>query len=81
MNLKQSISLKFDYQDKHYEGEAIPASSEQTASVFPAFDIFFDNEYTGTIVKNHDRWISDNHLDNGLIAAIGSALITLIMTL
>ena len=81
MNPKQNIELNFDYQDKHYEGEAVPASSKQTSSSYPAFDIFLDNEYNGTIVKTDDHWTSDNHFDRGLIAAIGSIIITLLMTM
>lgn len=80
MNLNQTIPLTFNYRDKHYEGEAIHASSE-SASSCPAFDIFIDNEYTGTIVKSNNKWRSDNHFDSGLIAAIGSVIITLLMTM
>ncbi|HEY2725892.1 MAG TPA: hypothetical protein VGI61_01860, partial [Parafilimonas sp.] len=71
MNINQSLALNFDYENKHYEGEAVPASSEQSLSKNPAFDIFINNEYNGTIVKTDDHWISDNHFDSGLIAAIG----------
>jgi len=80
MNSSEVIPLKFDYKDEHYEGEAVHASSK-SASSCPAFDIFIDDEYTGTIVKSNNNWISDNHLDSGLIAAIGSVLITLLMTM
>ena len=79
MNTNQSLALNFDYENKHYEGEAIPASSK--TSTTPAFDIYLDNEYNGTIVKTNNRWLSDNHFDNGLIAAIGSIIITLLMTM
>lgn len=81
MNSKRSITLNFDYQDKHYEGEAVSASSKQTAALYPAFDIFLDDEYNGTIVKTDDHWTSDNHFDSGLITAIGSIIITLLMTM
>ncbi len=74
-----TIPLNFQYQDKHYQGEAITSSSKQNSAVFPAFDIFLDNEYNGTIVKAKDHWTSDNHFDSGLLAAIGSILVLLIM--
>jgi len=80
MNSAEIIPLKFDYKDEHYEGEAVPASPENASSC-PAFDIFIDDEYTGTIVKSNDSWRSDNHFDSGLIAAIGSVIITLLMTM
>lgn len=72
MNSIQCIHLNFDYMDKHYEGEAIHASSKHNS--LPAFDIFFDNEYNGTIVKTANHWSSDNHFDSGLISVIGSIL-------
>ena len=67
----KSIPLNFYYQDKHYQGEAITSSSKQSTATFPAFDIFLNDEYNGTIVKAKDQWASDNHFDSGLIAAIG----------
>ena len=79
MNANQSFALNFDYENKHYEGEAVPAAAKQCTLTNPAFDIFIDNEYNGTIVKTDDRWTSDNHFDSGLITAIGSVLITLLM--
>lgn len=81
MNADQSLALNFDYGNKHYEGEAVPAAAKQCTSTNPAFDIFLYNEYNGTIVKTGDHWISDNHFDSGLIAAIGSVLITLLITM
>ena len=81
MNTHEIIALNFDYANKHYEGEAIPASSENASTTCPAFDIFIDDEYTGTIVKTGNNWRSDNHFDTGLIACIGSVLITLLMSL
>lgn len=79
MNFNESLSLNFDYENKHYEGEAIPASSKKSTLANPAFDIFLDNEYNGTIVQTDDRWTSDNHFDHGLIAVIGSTIITCLM--
>ena len=79
MNTDQSLALNFDYENKHYQGEAIPASSEKSSLANPAFDIFLDDEYSGTIVKTDNRWISDNHFDSGLITAIGSVLIAFLI--
>jgi hypothetical protein len=79
MDTNQGLALNFDYGNKHYEGEAIPASSKKSSLANPAFDIFLDDEYNGTIVKTDGRWTSDNHFDNGLIAAIGSILIPLVI--
>ncbi len=81
MNNNQSLALNFDYENKHYEGEAVPASFKQDASSNPAFDIFLDNEYNGTIVRSNGRWASDNHIDSGLITVIGSIIITLLVTM
>ena len=74
--MKQSIKLEFDYQNKHYKLEAIPASPKRFNASFPAFDIFLDNEYNGTIVKINNGWKSDNHFDNDLVSTIGILLIT-----
>jgi len=78
MNLipNTTIKLNFNYQNKQYNGEAISAYAKQNNDV-PAFDIFLDDEYNGTIVKTSGRWISDNHFDSDLIAFIGSIIITL----
>lgn len=74
------IKLNFDYQNRHYNGEAIAAYARQNNDT-PAFDIFLDDEYSGTIVKTKDRWISDNHFDADLIAIIGSIIIALLVAL
>jgi hypothetical protein len=81
MNANQSLALNFDYENKHYEGEAIPASSKQSFLTNPAFDIFIDDEYNGTIVKTDDRWTSDNHFDSDLVAAIGSIILAVLITM
>jgi hypothetical protein len=80
MNATKSIELNFDYQNKHYHGEAVPAYAKQNNET-PAFDIYLDDEYNGTIVKTKDRWISDNHFDNGLIAVIGGIIIALFLSM
>lgn len=74
------IELNFNYQNKQYNGEAVAAYAKQNNDT-PAFDIFLDDEYNGTIVKTNGRWISDNHFDNELISVIGSIIITLIVTI
>ncbi len=80
MNTTESIKLNFDYQNRHYYGEAVPAYAKQSNET-PAFDIYLDNEYNGTIVKTKDKWTSDNHFDSGLIAVIGAIIITLLMSM
>jgi len=74
----KSIPLDFQYQNKQYHGEAIPSSSKQSTAIFPAFDIFLDNEYNGTIVKSQNQWASDNHFDSGLVTFIGGLLLIII---
>ena len=81
MKSKQGIRLSFEYGNEHYEGEAIPSLPKQEKSSFPAFDIFFNDEFTGKIVRVSDEWTTDNHFDKGLIAAIGGILITLFITM
>jgi hypothetical protein len=51
--------------------KAISANAKQNNDM-PAFDIFLDDEYNGTIVKTSGRWISDNHFDSELIAIIAA---------
>ena len=63
MNLNQIVWLDFDYMNKHYEGEAIPSSSVLNNSHVPAFDVYFNNEYSGTMFVSDNNWISDCHLD------------------
>ena len=81
MNADQSLALNFDFENKHYEGEAVPASSKQTSSTNPAFDIFLDDEYNGTIVRTDGHWTSDNHIDSGLIAVVGSIIFAFLVTM
>lgn len=75
MNLTQTVWLDFDYMNEHYEGEAIPAYSISNNSVLPAFDIYFNNEYNGTLVKTESNWISNNQIDKGLARIIGNKLL------
>ena len=42
MNATKSIELNFDYQNKHYHGEAVPAYAKQNNET-PAFDIYLDD--------------------------------------
>jgi hypothetical protein len=79
MNADQSLALNFDYNNKHYNGEAVPAAAKQCTSTNPAFDIFINDEYNGTIVKTDDRWTSDNHFDSNLVAVIGSVIIAFLV--
>ncbi len=77
MSPKQVVWLDFDYKNKHYEGEAIAASA--TNSLPPAFDIYFDNEYNGTISKQQDCWIVDNYLEEGIAKIISRKLFSFLM--
>lgn len=72
MNLNQTVWLDFDYRNKHYEGEAIPCLTIEDGSRLPGFDIYFNNEYNGTILKNDIYWISD--IDNGMVKIISCKL-------
>jgi hypothetical protein len=79
MDSKQSIALSFDYDDKHYEGEAYPSTPEGADCT--AYDVYLGNEFTGTIIKTNNAWKSDSHLESGLLAAIGSVIIAMLVTL
>ena len=74
MNLNQIVWLDFDYMNEHYEGEATPALSFTTSSMLPAFDIYFNNEYSGTVIQDENRWIPDQPMDSGLVKIIGRRL-------
>jgi hypothetical protein len=65
MNTGLTFALSFKFENKHYEGEAVSASSVRSFSANPAFDIFLHNEYEGTITKTGNHWTSDNHFDKG----------------
>jgi hypothetical protein len=75
MNLNQIVWLDFDYMNKHYEGEAIPALT-QTNSMLPAFDIYFNNEYSGTLLKNENQWTANSYIENGMVKIIGNKLLS-----
>ena len=77
MNLNQIVWLDFDYMNKHYEGEAMPSFSTPNSSIPPAFDIYFENEYSGTIVKENNDWVSDNRIEDGLVRIITRKLSSL----
>ena len=74
MNLNQVVWLDFDYMNEHYEGEATPALSFPTGSMIPAFDIYFNNEYSGTVIQDENRWVPDQPMDMGLVKIIGRRL-------
>ena len=74
MNVNQIVWLDFDYMNEHYKGEAMPALSAANNSLFPAFDIYFNNEYSGTVIKDDNHWISDNRLEAGILKIIGRQL-------
>jgi hypothetical protein len=78
MQSKERIALSFDYANKHFEGEAFPASTPDSDAC-PAFDVYLQNEFTGTVIKTDTAWKSDSHLDRGLLAAIGSVLLTVMV--
>ena len=70
MSLSQIVWLEFDYMNKHYEGEAIPAPLGSNKTAVPAYDIYFNNEYTGTIIKEGADSISTNFIDNNMVKII-----------
>ncbi|MEO8711310.1 MAG: hypothetical protein ABI405_04255 [Parafilimonas sp.] len=74
MNLNQIVWLDFDYKNKHYECEAIPSLAVVNSSQPPAFDIYFNNEYNGTILKDDNEWVSD--IDNALVKIISCKLLS-----
>ena len=74
MNLHQTIWLDFDYMSKHYEGEAIPALVISNNAPAPAFDIYFNNEYNGTIVKDSKNWGAASYIEQGLLHIISNKL-------
>ncbi len=74
MSLKQIVWLDFDYMNKHYEAEAIPALTNYNDSVSPAYDIYFNNEYSGTIIKDNNFWTLNSYMDNELLKIIRKKL-------
>lgn len=74
MNLNQIVWLDFEYMNKHYEAEAIPAFRSPNNALVPAFDIYFDNEYSGTIIKDSNHWVLNNYMDNDLLKIIRNKL-------
>jgi len=71
--LSQIVWLEFDYKSKHYEAEAIPALCSISNTVIPAYEIYFDNEYNGTIVNENNGWLN-NLMEEGLAKVIGRKL-------
>ncbi|MBV9963737.1 MAG: hypothetical protein JO072_15960 [Parafilimonas sp.] len=73
---KQIVWLDFDYKNNHYEGEAIDISSVKNNCLLPAFDIYFNNEYTGTMRKQQDCWVADSsyYMEEGIAKIIGRKL-------
>ena len=74
MSLKKIVRLDIDNMNKHYEAEAIPALTNFNDSALPAFDIYFDNEYSGTIIKDNDFWTLNNYMDNDLLKIVRKKL-------
>lgn len=76
MQSKQIVWLDFDYKNNHYEGEAIDTSFTKNNCLFPAFDIYFNNEYNGTMRKHQNCWVPENnhYLEDDLAKIIGRKL-------
>ena len=70
MNLNQIIWLDFEYMNKHYEGEAIPASYILNNCRVPAFDVYFNNEFGATIFINDDNQVSECYLHHDILKII-----------
>lgn len=79
MILNQIVWLDFDYMNKHYEAEAIPAFTTNNAFV-PAFDIYFNNEYSGTIIKDSNHWVLNNYMDGDMLKIIRNKLFPFLKT-
>ena len=77
MNLNQIIWLDFEYMNKRYEGEAIPASYILNNCRVPAFDVYFNNEFGATIFEfgatvfiNDDNQVSECYLHHDILKII-----------
>jgi hypothetical protein len=70
MNLNQIIWLEFEYLNKRYEAEAIPASYILNNCRVPAFDVYFDNEFGATIFINDDNQVSECYLHHDILKII-----------
>lgn len=75
MSLHQIVWLDFDYMNKHYEGEAIPALTNYENELSPAFEIYFDNEYSATIIKDNNYWTLNSYIDNDVLKIIRKKLV------
>lgn len=73
MNLNQTVTLNIEYMNNYYEAKAVPAFSVSNHST-PAFDIYFNNEYKGTINKHINHWPIHNHVDCELLKIIRNKL-------
>lgn len=76
MYLPQIVWLEFDYKNKHYEGEAIPVAIASKGALNPVFEIYFDNEYSGTAVQQNNTWALNNFFEEGLAKIVGMKLIS-----
>ena len=74
MSAHQIVWLDFDYMNKHYEAEAIPALTNHNNTLSAAFDIYFNNEYSGTIIKDNIYWSLNSYIDNDLLKIIRTKL-------
>lgn len=74
MYLPQIVWLEFDYLNQHYIGEAIPVLTVSDNLQVPAFEIYLDNEYNGSVVKENNNWSLCNFVEEGLAKIISSKL-------
>jgi hypothetical protein len=70
MNLNQVIWLDFEYMNKHYEAEAIPASYTVNNCRVPAFDVYFNHEFGATIFIDDDNKVSESYLHDDILRII-----------
>jgi len=60
--------------NEHFEGEAIPVLVLSNNSLSPAFEVYFNNEYNATIIKDNNSWSAGNYIDQDFLKVICSKL-------
>lgn len=71
---KEPITLEFDYNGKHFKGEAIPVPQTCFNGVCAELDIILDNETMGIIRNTRSGWKMDLVADQKLVDAIGEQI-------
>ena len=69
-----TIPIEFDFNGKHYDGQAIPSTQSYEDGSAKSFQVTLNNDFFGSLSIDHGKWIAGNGADPELVASVGLCL-------